>query len=274
MFTIKNDAKQKSSKIHSLDNFRSRYVEIDWETGRSVIFPACEIYAYEKHFFRLLSESKKETFKPRWEKRPDYASFDMYGTETYWTLLLFVNNIYSIEDFIDLDFIFVPPINLVNSIIDDRVKETEIEVINKEKVAPDNIFKMFSRREISKTQIDNGQMIENIKALNTVNIEDLITTRLIDETIEHITLTETDLVNQYIILTNNVINESSIVLFIGDFSIPQKYGYDYVLKYDSSSNLNIVSWADADCIGKKSNMKYLLVEGDLLHIKYIYQVGG
>ncbi len=274
MFTIKNDAKEKSRNPYCLDNFRSRYVEIDWSTGRSVIFPSFEIYAYEHHFFRLLSEAKKETFKPRWEKRPDYASFDMYETEVYWTLLLFVNNIFSIEDFVDLDFIFVPPMNLVRSIVDDRVSKSEIEVINKETIAPVNIFKMFARRQITKTQNDNNQMIENIKSMNSVNIDDLITTKLLDEKIENITLTENDLVNQYIILPNNVLNETSIVLFVGDFSIPQKYGYDYVLKYDSNINLNIVSWQDADCIGRKSNMKYLLVEGDILHIKYVYQVTG
>jgi hypothetical protein len=36
--------------------------------------------------------------------------------------------------------------------------------------------------------------------------------------------------------------------------------------------MRIVSWRDIDCIGGKSNMKYILSAGDELRIKYIYEV--
>ena len=80
METIVTEAKKNTNLISDIDNFRSRYMEIDYDTGTTVLFPSMEIYTYEHNLFRLLADSEQVRFIPKWEMRPDYASYDLYGS--------------------------------------------------------------------------------------------------------------------------------------------------------------------------------------------------
>lgn len=273
METIITETKKNTNLVSNIDNFRSRYMEIDYDTGITVLFPSTEIYTYEHNLFRLLAESDQKKFTPRWEMRPDYASYDLYGSTIHWQLLLFVNSIHSIEDFKNLEYIFAPPLYLINKLVKDRVSKDDIYLINKKQDEFNNMFRMFARRERENTEYDKIATAENITEMNQNDaLLESMQVATIEEKDDIFVLDEDDITDKLLTLSESPISISSVSLFVNNLSIPQKYGFDYVLKYDSNSEPRIVSWLDTDVTGGKSNMKYILSVGDEIHVKYVYEI--
>lgn len=48
---------------------------------------------------KLISTAEIKTMQSRWERRPDYASFDIYGTTNLYWLLMYVNGCSSSMEF-------------------------------------------------------------------------------------------------------------------------------------------------------------------------------
>ena len=67
-----------------------------------------------KHF--LLARCDIKEFQPRWQFRPNYLSYDMYGTLSFAYLLLFINDVVSVLDF-DFDYVKVPKIGAIKELI-------------------------------------------------------------------------------------------------------------------------------------------------------------
>lgn len=126
MQSIRHEAKRNAELSTNIDNFRARYKETSYDGTIEVTFPAGAIKTLEKNFFKLLAGSELVTFKPEWHQRPDYVSEDKYNTNIFWQLILYINRIPSIEDFRDLEYIYIPPFNLIIDILRDRVSSTEI----------------------------------------------------------------------------------------------------------------------------------------------------
>jgi len=126
MQSIKHEAKRNAELSTNVDNFRSRYKESSYEGTIEVSFPAGNIKTLDKNLFKLLAGSNKVTFKPTWHQRPDYVSIEFYNTTMFWQLILYINRIPSIEDFRDLETIYVPPFNLIVDIMRDKISKTEI----------------------------------------------------------------------------------------------------------------------------------------------------
>lgn len=126
METIQYEALRNTKVALDLDGLRQRYTDFDVNTGITVTFPGFEIDAYEKNFFNLIYNSSPTTFIPRWSRRPDYFSYDMYGTVIFWNLLLFLNRIDSIEDFTDLDTVIYCPYNAILNLVKDKVSTPPI----------------------------------------------------------------------------------------------------------------------------------------------------
>jgi len=142
--TIETEAGRNAKLAVDIDNMRSRYKEDDLINNLSVTFPVPEIYAYENKFFVLISKSKKEKFKTRWSQRPDYVSYEFYGNTIFWTLILFVNRINSIEDFINLGEILIPPFDLILELVKDKIPITEKENLKEKKsTMKSNMYKVF-----------------------------------------------------------------------------------------------------------------------------------
>lgn len=112
METIRAEAITNSLLPTDLDRLRSRYRDTKYDSLGNLLtevyFPAGEIYTYENYLFRLMVESETVNFIPRWTYRPDYVSFDYYRTVIHWALILCVNRIDSIENFVGLETILVP----------------------------------------------------------------------------------------------------------------------------------------------------------------------
>ena len=267
MDTIEIEAYRNSKLVTDLDNFRGRYVEKDDVTGNIVVFPSSEIYAYEQNLFRLIAESKKRKFIPRWTMRPDYTSFDIYATVIYWPLILYVNNIYSIEDYTDMSEILTPPVSLINELVRTRVPKKDVQEVDKYiKIPGVKLYERYPFDDIEKSKIQSRENVENmLGSTTTIPTTTLVTTTEVFE------LTATDITNMYVELTSAPINPSTVSFYIGSFTVAQSYGYDYVLSTGSTSISNRISWIPADCYNGKSRMSNIVKSGTTIKITYLME---
>ena len=81
---INFEASANANLSTDMDNYRNRYMEEDKELSLSVIFPGFSMTPIEKNLYLLYSNSTTVPWKDSWEMRPDYCSFDQYGTVIYW----------------------------------------------------------------------------------------------------------------------------------------------------------------------------------------------
>lgn len=99
--TIDKDSFILSKKSSDLDLYRRFYTLRETNPDEDILvqFVAPKIIAYEEYRYYLLQNSVRKHLEPNRYYRPDYVSFDEYGTTNLWALLLFINDIPTIEDF-------------------------------------------------------------------------------------------------------------------------------------------------------------------------------
>ena len=90
-------------------------------------FPDPNLRTLEENLFFLLRNATELVFKPRYNYKPEYLSFDVYGTPALGQVLLFVNNIGSVEDFYNLPKVVIPALDAITAILTDIFPEEEIE---------------------------------------------------------------------------------------------------------------------------------------------------
>jgi hypothetical protein len=59
--------------------------------------------------------------------KPEYLSFDVYGTPQLAFVLMFVNNIGSVEEFFDLPKVVIPALDAITRILSDIFPAEDIE---------------------------------------------------------------------------------------------------------------------------------------------------
>ena len=121
MITIEDEAKQFAKLPTNLDNQCDRYKTV----GGRYIFPSPTLWTIEKNLFYLLRNSIEKDFEPKYKMKPDYLSFDEYGTVLMASLLMFVNNTPCIEDF-DLVTVVIPSFQTIVSMCGDNFPKKEI----------------------------------------------------------------------------------------------------------------------------------------------------
>lgn len=236
--TIKTESQRNGQLPTDMDAMRSRYLledkiyeteEYDKTIDLSVKLPAFEIFALEKNRFKLLVNSITTRFINKWTYRPDYASYDLYGSVMYWYIILFINGIDAIEYFADLDTIIIPDIIAIRSLASDRISERRIERI--ESTTPKSIYNNF---------IYKSFLFDDYKTLKNNALEILQTTGNRTETEvysnesveENFTVTYQIKRQQYIEISNTPTNLSSISVYFGNMTNPLRYGVDYILIND------------------------------------------
>ena len=75
-------------------------------------FPDPNLETIDKNLFYLLKNSEEVGFELKYKYRPDYLSFDYYGTTILWQLLMYVNGVFSLEDF-DLQTVVIPSMDAI-----------------------------------------------------------------------------------------------------------------------------------------------------------------
>jgi hypothetical protein len=113
--TIDSESKRYSIQSIDFDNFRERL-----RTENNIyIFPNPNIYTLEKNLFYLLKYSTEKELDTKYFMKPEYLSEDEYGNPSLWLLLMYVNNVFSKEDF-TMGTVVVPSFESIVTICKDN----------------------------------------------------------------------------------------------------------------------------------------------------------
>jgi len=116
--TIREESRQRSRLAIDINFAGDRY-----KTENSIFtFPAPTLEMYDQHLYYLLKNSEERDFERQYLMRPDYMSFDEYGTVALAQMLMYVNAVPSIEDF-DLQTVIVPSFSAVVEMLKDKFPE-------------------------------------------------------------------------------------------------------------------------------------------------------
>jgi len=89
-------------------------------------FPSPSLETIDQHLFYLLKNSKEVKFERQYLMRPDYLSFDEYGTVSLAQLLMYVNSVSSPEAF-DLQNVIIPSLSSIIEMLKDKFPQQDIE---------------------------------------------------------------------------------------------------------------------------------------------------
>lgn len=267
MQSIRTEATENSASSINLDNFRSRYTDSDEESGISIIFPSPEIFAFNHNLFILLSEANKIAFKsPRWDQRPDYCSYDSYNTVIFWPLILYINQIDTMEDFVGLDYVLIPPFRTILEILKDKVPFNTPQELEKPKVdASVRFYKLFplDDKEEEKRQSEK-RMNEAFPEVTATEDPQYI------ESTEEFLTTFDMMYLKYLDLAHIPASTSSITMYINDISIPLQFGYDYILLKNEIGEYRRINWSTDKCVYGQGLEDILIFENIKIKIIYLY----
>jgi len=112
---IETEAQQNERQPIDIEHMRDRYRT----TSELFTFPSPTLGTIEKNLFFLLKNSEYKNFELKYTYRPDYLSFDEYGTVLLGQLIMFVNGVFTVEDF-SLDKVVIPTFQAIVSICQDK----------------------------------------------------------------------------------------------------------------------------------------------------------
>lgn len=120
--TIYDEARNRARQAIDFEKQSDRYkTDNDYFT-----FPDPNLETLEKYLFFLLKNSKEVVFdSSSYQFRPDYMSYDYYGTSNLDKLILFVNGIRTVEDFTNLKTILIPSLQSINTMLQDNFNPDE-----------------------------------------------------------------------------------------------------------------------------------------------------
>ena len=113
--TIDQESRQRSRLAIDINFSGNRYRTIN----KMFTFPALSLETFDQHLFYLLKNSEEKEFERQYLMRPDYLSFDEYGTVALAQMLMYVNTVQSIEAF-DLQTVIIPSFSAVVEMLKDK----------------------------------------------------------------------------------------------------------------------------------------------------------
>ena len=111
---INNEATRQLQSPLDIENFGRRFKT----ENELYTFPDLNLETIDKNLFYLLRNSKEEEFELKYQYRPDYLSHDTYGLSILWQLLMYVNGVFSVEDF-NLSKVILPSMDSIIFIFPD-----------------------------------------------------------------------------------------------------------------------------------------------------------
>jgi hypothetical protein len=120
--TIDRESRQRSNLAIDINYSGDRY-----KTDNGYFtFPSPTLETIDHFLYYLIQNSKEKKFERQYLMRPDYLSFDEYGTVSLAQMLMYVNAIPSIEDF-DLDYVIIPTLSAITEMLRDKFPKRDIE---------------------------------------------------------------------------------------------------------------------------------------------------
>lgn len=89
-------------------------------------FPAPVLETIDKNLYFLLKNSKTIQLNKKYYGRPDYLSYDEYGTVALANLLMYINNVQSLENF-NIANVIVPTYSAISTILKDKYPNRKVE---------------------------------------------------------------------------------------------------------------------------------------------------
>jgi len=113
--TIDKESRQRVKLSVDINFYGNRY-----KTDNGLYtFPAPTLETIDKNLYYLSKHSILKDFDRQYLMRPDYMSFDQYGTVALAQLLMYVNGVFSLEQF-SLDKIYIPSFASIIEILKDK----------------------------------------------------------------------------------------------------------------------------------------------------------
>ena len=123
--TIDDEAKQRIIRPIEIDNYGERF-----QTSNGLfVFTDPWLWIIQKNMYYLLKDATEKTFDPKYNMRPDYMSYDEYGTTSLAYVLMYVNDVFSVEDFY-LDVIVIPSFSSIVRICRQKFSEKDVNNLN------------------------------------------------------------------------------------------------------------------------------------------------
>ncbi len=115
MITLNNETEKYKQSPLDISKMGSKYKT----ENNYYIFQSPTLDTIEKNYFWLLRNSKIKPFNQKYRYRPDYLSNDEYSTPMLWQLLMFINSVFSVEEF-DLVEVIIPALEIIMEITKDN----------------------------------------------------------------------------------------------------------------------------------------------------------
>lgn len=113
--TIDRESRQRSRLSIDINFCGNRY-----KTNNEIFtFPAPALETLDQYLYYLIKNSEERLFDRQYTMRPDYLSFDEYGTVSLAQLLMYVNAVMSIEAF-DLETVIIPSFSSIVEMLKDK----------------------------------------------------------------------------------------------------------------------------------------------------------
>lgn len=122
MITIDSESRLRLRYPFEIDNMAFRY-----KTDNGYFtFTSPSLSVLDKYYFFLLKNSKEKIFESKYKYKPSYLSYDEYGVVTLGYLLMYMNNVFCMEDF-DLVKVIIPSMDSIVTVCQDKIPKTSTD---------------------------------------------------------------------------------------------------------------------------------------------------
>lgn len=260
MAGIGEESRIQSTISSDLDAFRNNYSINEQQTDGSLIhinLVSPSITLFDKYRFYILQNCSKELLPLKYRYRPDYLSYDKYGTTNWWTLILYINDVSSIEEF-DLEEVLIPNLTCVGRLNDISSDMRELSLINYDQLNNTETALLYSY--LGSKLVTNKTMEETVTQLTTD--EDPLASRMRRE---EFVLDIASLRTRYVDLEYPAVENSIVMIVRGKPNYT--YGKHYMLTESADKKLNRITWDPKLVSG--SGLIFRLKEKDIIQITYV-----
>lgn len=255
---IATEARILSVLSSDVDNYRDKYKTFEEELDGNklnITFVSPKLEIYDKYRFYILQNCEKKKLELKHRYRPDYVSYEEYGTTNWWTLILYINDIPSIEEF-NKEKILVPSIDCVTTLSNIEKHDVEVKDLHEN----DNISKPISFLYC----LPNNVVSDTVKELSSVTsvVSNIDSDKFKRE--QHI-LDIPILRLRYIELEYEAVPTSINLVVKGKPNYV--YGKHYVLTRGSSGKMTRITW-DPNIVSG-SGLVFRLKENDIIQVNYV-----
>jgi hypothetical protein len=121
MLLINTESRQRIRSPIEVDNFSPRF-----KTNNGLYtFTSPSLWTIEKNLFYLLKNSDEIKFDLKYKYKPSYLSYDQYNTVVLEYLLMYINNVYCVEDF-NLTTVIIPSLSSIIDICQDKFSKQSV----------------------------------------------------------------------------------------------------------------------------------------------------